>query len=606
MFRFFFLLLFYPVTDGNTDCSSGFQLNISDGLLVNNDIVKNGVTFSADAYFYENDTLWGCICSKKCVQKCCSRNQAIFDDLCVYSENESEIRINVMEEKQTDLVERDVRVCDRYIYITESQLWKMIGNGSITIDNNINHNLAFDEFCLDTSLNDQLSLFMCVFDSKSPEEKLKVSSSSGIMVNQCEEKVCVRKCCGPNEIFSNDKTCVNQNDPFHQLDSLLEGIHFTKQTHHLIFSELNCANDSQRFATTDFELDYNGSLNWEGETVQINRYCLDVILDEDGNYTLKAVICEKEDIDVIEEHLHHSGMIISMPFLLATFLVYALLPEPNLHRRALMSYVATLLMGYILLVSVQLSSEGISDVSCNLLGYLIIFFFTVSFFWMNVMCIDMWLAFRGMRSFGDRKGAERKRFIIYCCYAWGMPLVDILIIFLLNTYGDQTSSYYPAIGIQRCFVGEGLPNFLYFYLLAMLILIINIVLFILTGFKIHKVQRETSVLKHSDSKRHAYEDDKQQYKLYVKLLFAMGVNWITEIISWAIGYFWQETPKAVFYFTDFINATYGVFIFFIFVFKRKIWTSLKKRYWLKVSSEGFEVSTPHSSNFRLTQEAVYH
>ncbi|XP_074038802.1 G-protein coupled receptor Mth2 isoform X7 [Leptinotarsa decemlineata] len=408
----------------------------------------------------------------------------------------------------------------------------------------------------------------------------------------CDVKQCIRKCCPEGQKLNfTSKECVNDSDSdlsdfklFHIIDVPKNKI---------------CRETKVKIIVDEFKVE-NGVLVTDFVTLSMNDFCITT----DGGQSI-AIGCVTND--KVPGILYAIGMIISMPFLLATFLVYALLPEPNLHRRALMSYVATLLMGYILLVSVQLSSEGISDVSCNLLGYLIIFFFTVSFFWMNVMCIDMWLAFRGMRSFGDRKGAERKRFIIYCCYAWGMPLVDILIIFLLNTYGDQTSSYYPAIGIQRCFVGEGLPNFLYFYLLAMLILIINIVLFILTGFKIHKVQRETSVLKHSDSKRHAYEDDKQQYKLYVKLLFAMGVNWITEIISWAIGYFWQETPKAVFYFTDFINATYGVFIFFIFVFKRKIWTSLKKRYYICIGKPhlAHAMSTTRggtrTSNFSTTE-----
>ncbi|XP_074038803.1 G-protein coupled receptor Mth2 isoform X8 [Leptinotarsa decemlineata] len=431
-----------------------------------------------------------------------------------------------------------------------------------------------------------------------------------------KKRPCVRKCCPENYVLKN-KVCQYSESHKFELQVFRGEKEINKTvTFNVIHNKTCQVGRGLKLSPTGlvqdvFYLQRNGSLFKPNDNVTpwvpFPYYCLETFVFPTGD-ELSALVCYVPNLLIGDgDEFSILGMIISMPFLLATFLVYALLPEPNLHRRALMSYVATLLMGYILLVSVQLSSEGISDVSCNLLGYLIIFFFTVSFFWMNVMCIDMWLAFRGMRSFGDRKGAERKRFIIYCCYAWGMPLVDILIIFLLNTYGDQTSSYYPAIGIQRCFVGEGLPNFLYFYLLAMLILIINIVLFILTGFKIHKVQRETSVLKHSDSKRHAYEDDKQQYKLYVKLLFAMGVNWITEIISWAIGYFWQETPKAVFYFTDFINATYGVFIFFIFVFKRKIWTSLKKRYYICIGKPhlAHAMSTTRggtrTSNFSTTE-----
>lgn len=57
-----------------------------------------------------------------------------------------------------------------------------------------------------------------------------------------------------------------------------------------------------------------------------------------------------------------------MPFLLLTFLVYAIIPESNLHRKALMNYVLTLLLAYIFLVTVQLYPGKFNEVMCPLLG----------------------------------------------------------------------------------------------------------------------------------------------------------------------------------------------------------------------------------------------
>lgn len=57
----------------------------------------------------------------------------------------------------------------------------------------------------------------------------------------------------------------------------------------------------------------------------------------------------------------------------------------------------------------------------------------------------------------------------------------------------------------------------------------------------------------------------------------MGVNWSMEIISWFIDWQAGELPPAIWYLTDFCNALYGVFIFFIFVVKRTIWNLLKRR-----------------------------
>lgn len=68
-----------------------------------------------------------------------------------------------------------------------------------------------------------------------------------------------------------------------------------------------------------------------------------------------------------------------------------------------------------------------------------------------------------------------------------------------------------------------------------------------------------------------------RFNLYLKLLFAMGVNWSLETISWALETF-ATVPKEIFYVTDFCNAIYGLLIFLIFVCKKRTWKILKKRY----------------------------
>ncbi|XP_050514681.1 G-protein coupled receptor Mth2-like isoform X15 [Diabrotica virgifera virgifera] len=327
------------------------------------------------------------------------------------------------------------------------------------------------------------------------------------------------------------------------------------------------------------------------EEIQLEEYCVDFI---EGYDKIGAIFCADDDPD--RDIGPSVGMIISMPFLLLTFLVYLLLPERNLHRRALMSYVFTLLAAYITLVTIQLYSGQFPDTTCHVLGYLIIFFFLVSFFWMNVMCVDMWLAFSGMRTFLSKKTAERKRFIIYCIYAWGMPIVHVLIVFLINHYGSTDTSWNPQIGVKRCFLGEGMPTFYYFYLPMAILIGINITLFVLTTVRIQKIKKETSMLKQTDSRRHTYEDDKQKFNLYLKLMFAMGVNWITELVSWAVDYAFSETPAYVWYITDFTNAMYGVLIFLIFVFKKKIWRSLKKKYYICIGK-------PHLAHSMTTSSA---
>ncbi|XP_048525430.1 G-protein coupled receptor Mth2 isoform X6 [Dendroctonus ponderosae] len=275
-----------------------------------------------------------------------------------------------------------------------------------------------------------------------------------------------------------------------------------------------------------------------------------------------------------------SGMIISMPFLLITFLVYALLPDRNLHQRALMFYVLSLLIAYILLVTINLAPNIPTWFWCKFLGYSTLFFFMVSFFWMNVICFDIWYTFSGGRGFmGSKRTSERRRLIFYSLYANGVPLLIVAW-----TYGMQISlpnecEHNPGIGVAKCFLATGWASLWYFYLEAGIVVIANITFFILTALRIRKVKQETSMLKHNDSKRHTYEKDKQKFNLYVKLLFAMGVNWSMEVISWLVNWNTKSEYQYIWYATDFFNAVYGVFIFFIFVFKKKIWTLLQRRYY---------------------------
>ncbi|XP_074038175.1 G-protein coupled receptor Mth2-like isoform X2 [Leptinotarsa decemlineata] len=290
-------------------------------------------------------------------------------------------------------------------------------------------------------------------------------------------------------------------------------------------------------------------------------------------------------------------MIISLPFLLATFLVYALLPDNhNLHRKALMSYVVSLFMAYLALAIVNLTAD-IPTVSCHILGYSILYFFMASFIWMNVMCIDMWLAFRGLRVFGDGKLSEEKRYLFYNVYAWVFPILDVLLVFIINTYGDEELSIYPGISDNLCFVESGLPSFLYLYLPMTVLMLVNCTLFILTGIKIYEAKKETRVLKHTDSKKHLHETNKQQFKIYIKLFFAMGINWMAELISFAVRQLCEECPRSASYLTDFINSIYGVFIFFIFVFKKNTWRSLKKRYY-------YCIGKPHLAHELSTTRAT--
>lgn len=60
--------------------------------------------------------------------------------------------------------------------------------------------------------------------------------------------------------------------------------------------------------------------------------------------------------------------------------------------------------------------------------------------------------------------------------------------------------------------------------------------------------------------------------LYAKLFLLMGLTWVTEIVSWAFG-----GPDYYWYFSDTINLLRAVFIFILFICKKPVLLSLKRK-----------------------------
>ncbi|KAF5272705.1 hypothetical protein FQA39_LY07732 [Lamprigera yunnana] len=396
----------------------------------------------------------------------------------------------------------------------------------------------------------------------------------------CDINVCVRKCCPLGQYMTN-KTCVATEKTFvipEEKRPELNAYQFIigsdcKHKKRRTILDPTWSEQQQFIVTKDGKL----SVLFDSTTFKLQDYCVDYIEDFDE---IRALVCDFKNANISDANL--IGMIISMPFLLLTFIVYAILPERNLHRKSLMCYVITLFGAYLLLTIIQIYPNDIEYETCKALALVCLFCFMVSFFFMNVMSIDMWWTFSGLRGFtGSKKQKEKKRFLVYSAYAWGMPLLLVIIVTAM-THSESIPAdawYNPGIGDGRCWFRGEYPNLLYFYGPMSLIVLSNVILFCITALKIKKVQKDTEMLTRHDSKKHNYERNKERFYLFLKLMLAMGVNWSLEIMSWLINWQVAYVPPGVWYITDFCNALYGMFIFFIFVFKRNIWNLLRQRYY---------------------------
>lgn len=82
------------------------------------------------------------------------------------------------------------------------------------------------------------------------------------------------------------------------------------------------------------------------------------------------------------------------------------------------------------------SLEMVWDVSfvfCKVVAYLVYYLGISMFFWMSVMCFDLCWTF--VRARIPRKGSDSFKFALYSLVAWGMPL--ILLTFLVLVDNDS-------------------------------------------------------------------------------------------------------------------------------------------------------------------------
>lgn len=129
---------------------------------------------------------------------------------------------------------------------------------------------------------------------------------------------------------------------------------------------------------------------------------------------------------------------------------------------------------------------------------------------------------------------------------------------------------------------------MFFYGPIGILLLINLVLFIFTTYKIYKLSHAANMINQNDnSQRHNSEHKryniviqldcyifesinrtlsaKNRFLLFLKLFGLMGIPWVFEIISWAVG-----GNDVYWYFPDAVNILRSIFIFTTFCWKKKV------------------------------------
>nr|CAD7578121.1 unnamed protein product [Timema californicum] len=180
---------------------------------------------------------------------------------------------------------------------------------------------------------------------------------------------------------------------------------------------------------------------------------------------------------------------------------------------------------------------------------------------------------------GTRKQREKRRFLFYLLYAWGLPLVVTGFTALMDMVDGLVSpKFKPNMGKFGCWFSV-IGGRLYFYIPVAILTTCNIAMFVLTAWNCSKVKADLARMQNSsgDRAKRRYLADKNKMMMNVKLFVVMGVTWAIEVISSVV-----ELPQEIWYLADAANALQGVLIFCIFVLKRKVLHKLGRQLGVKL------------------------
>ncbi|CAG7716014.1 unnamed protein product [Allacma fusca] len=273
------------------------------------------------------------------------------------------------------------------------------------------------------------------------------------------------------------------------------------------------------------------------------------------------------------------AFIVTSIFLLLTLCVYGLLwKEQNIQGWTTMSHSGTMFLFYIFLaidhfLGTQNMAFGRARVSfpCMASGIFLHFFFLSNFCWLTVICFSLFWTFRSINA-GNRNTKNIGQFMAYAAFGWGLPLVYVVISVVLDLqyrYEPCNEVVVPMYGRETCSIASAAQGLYLYYPIAVL-LVLNMIFFTITSFKLYQYKTQTAMIRENLDKS---KEAKELFQLFAKLFFVMGFTWILEFVSWSVS---GSTKTWYWAIVDVFNILQGIAIFVIYICKANTITSLRK------------------------------
>lgn len=304
------------------------------------------------------------------------------------------------------------------------------------------------------------------------------------------------------------------------------------------------------------------------ETFQNSSYCL-------GNYTIikdvnlsrarpLAIVCAmEEETPIIDDQILGYTMITSIIFLVATALIYSLLPElRDVQGKSIINFCICLAIGLLVLVIMKLMTYY--DMGwCAVRGFLAYYFLIAAFFWSNAIAIQVLLNTRRPATL-DYSWREFKWYMIY---AWGCPTVLTVCMAIVNFHPGRHQK--PGIGLNHCWFFNKSQQWYYMYSIISILLAANICIFIYTSLLIWRLSFSSSHIRAL----------KFKFVMTVRLIILMGLPWIFEMIGSLVE------KHIIWTILDVFNTLQGILIFLLLVvFRKRVIKMMYKHGWLNCIS----------------------
>ncbi|XP_050093646.1 G-protein coupled receptor Mth2-like [Anopheles aquasalis] len=340
---------------------------------------------------------------------------------------------------------------------------------------------------------------------------------------------------------------------------------------HLIMKLPHCSGDWVEPEQDEVIISWKGDLSLNDHNFSYTQIC---IVPKNTMGEFNVLYCNSEISDW-PNTIGKMGLLASLFFLVATFVVYAILPElQNVAGKSLMSYVTALAMSYLLLSLGHLAVYDYQSLKCRVTAHALYFTLMASFFWVNIMSFDIYWTIARSRE----KVTERRKFLCYSLYAWGMPLLLLSLLLLFDR--TELISYHlrPNVG-EGCFLkAEKLTQFLYLYLPLLLLASADIFFFIITAKRIYQTGQAIDIMMNGHSRRHTKnENDRTRFCLYLRLFIIMGVPGTVRMLCTILSD-WETPSSWVFYLLDVSTCLMGIIIFFLLVLTQRVRKLLLQRF----------------------------